>query len=89
IIAYQVAVQSYRGFTEVVQSAVDLNRHKLLTLLHITPPVDSEKEKELWRELSKANPKLTYDYKKEEAPPAPAPVKHSFLIRLLNRIGIK
>jgi hypothetical protein len=43
----------------------------------------------LWRELSKANPKLTYDYKKEEAPPAPAPVKHSFLIRLLNRIGIK
>jgi|GEM_PF-1318228 len=59
-IAYQVAVQSYRGFTEVVRSAIDLNRFQLLTLLHVELPADPTDEKALWQKLETGDDTLSY-----------------------------
>lgn len=66
-IAYQVAVQSYRGFTEVVRSAIDLNRFQLLTLLHVELPADATTEKALWQKLETGEGNLTYQHSKPSA----------------------
>ncbi|AXY73579.1 hypothetical protein D3H65_06110 [Paraflavitalea soli] len=70
-IAYQVAIQSYRGFTEVVRSAIDLNRFQLLQLLHIELPGDGATEKALWKKLETGDDTLSYQH------PAPAAKKEA------------
>lgn len=62
MIAYQVAVQNYRSFSEVVRSAIDLNRFELLKLLHIDLPAHADAEKELWKKLGEGEENITYKH---------------------------
>lgn len=73
LIAYQVALQSYRGFTEVVRSAVALYRFDLLGLLHIDLPADSDAEKDLWKDIATGEKKITYKHTVQSAPGAATP----------------
>jgi hypothetical protein len=72
IISYQISVQSYRGFSAVVQAAIDLNRFKLFAAFHLKEPENSTEEFKLWQELSKLKPSLDFNEKDtadEEPPP--------------------
>jgi len=48
---YFLALNSYRGFAEVVRSVIDLYRFKVLGNLHIPLPLDVKAERELWDKL--------------------------------------
>ncbi len=48
---YELAVENYLIFTDVVKSAVDLYRFKLLKSLHIPLPGGIRQERELWSAL--------------------------------------
>jgi hypothetical protein len=88
-ISYHVAVQSYRGFSEVVRSAIDLNRFKLLELLHVALPSDSEMEKKLWKELAEGKSVIVYKHGAAPAIPRsnpPAPL--SLLSRIKKFFGL-
>lgn len=50
--AYVLACQSYRVFTDVMRSSVDLFRFQMLTDLHLPLPVGSEEERDLWLRLA-------------------------------------
>lgn len=52
VIFYEMALHSFRSFSETVRSAVDLFRFDLLRALHITLPQDSDTERELWKRLT-------------------------------------
>lgn len=71
VIAYRISTQCYRGFTEVVRSAIDLNRFKLLEHLHISPPKNAEDEVLLWKQLSKGGFNIIYAHG-EKIPPVEA-----------------
>jgi hypothetical protein len=48
---YELAVENYLIFADVVKSAVDLFRFRLLKRLHIPPPSGLRQERELWSAL--------------------------------------
>jgi hypothetical protein len=54
---YLVALENYRAVAELMRSAVDMNRFKLLGDLHMATPPDSDSERKLWILL---NRKTTY-----------------------------
>ena len=92
---YQITVQTYRGFTETVRSAIDLHRFKVLELLHLDLPADAEQEKRLWESLMRGKKEdgqpITYRHPGQPVIPAfsEAPVKRSYFKKLLSWLGIK
>jgi len=51
---YEMSCQSYRVFADVMRSAVDLFRFKMLELLRMPPQYGSEEERDLWLRLGNA-----------------------------------
>ncbi|MDJ1483591.1 hypothetical protein QNI16_24040 [Cytophagaceae bacterium YF14B1] len=86
-ISYKIAIQSYRRFTEVVRSAIDLNRFKLLDLLHISTPDSSHTEREIWRSFLEERP--SFIYSAPVAKPALEENVPSFKVRLKKWFGFK
>jgi hypothetical protein len=53
-VAYAFAVVSYRSFTDVVRSSVDLYRLDLLKTLHLPLPRSADAERAQWEDVSRA-----------------------------------
>ncbi|HYK00885.1 MAG TPA: hypothetical protein VE974_03960 [Thermoanaerobaculia bacterium] len=49
---YSLILTSYRGFNDLLRSAVDLYRFKLLTALHLPLPEGPVEERKIWEDLS-------------------------------------
>lgn len=49
---YEVAVQSYYGYTQAVKTAVDMYRLEALDVLRIFAPTDSDGERQIWDKLT-------------------------------------
>lgn len=63
---YEVAVQSYYGYTQAVKTAVDMYRIQALKMLCVFPPTDSNGERQIWDRLTLralSNGKQNIDYK--------------------------
>lgn len=51
---YQIAIQNYLAFADVLRTALDLYRFKMLDALHLKRPGNSEEERQLWNRLNRA-----------------------------------
>jgi hypothetical protein len=50
---YQVALQNFRAFADLLRATIDLYRLELLKLLHIPLPPDSQSERVVWDTLNR------------------------------------
>ena len=85
--AYHGATQNYLNFTEVVKSAIDLNRLKIFEELNLNTPDNSDREIEYWHILSQDKPKLNYANGAVQV----AATNHSspgFIARIISKIGL-
>jgi hypothetical protein len=49
---YELAVQSYRSYADLLRTAVDLYHFKLMESLHLKLPPSSNDERQMWKEVS-------------------------------------
>jgi hypothetical protein len=49
---YQIALQNYRAFADILRTSIDLYRFELLDALHIRRPNGNEHERRTWTELN-------------------------------------
>ena len=50
-ISYELAVQSYRSYADLLRTTVDLYHFKLMESLHFGLPASSNDEREIWKEV--------------------------------------
>jgi|SRR5688572_6343100 len=73
---YAIAVQNYLAFADVLRTALDLYRFKLLDVLHIARPRNSDEEREIWSQINHAigfGEGTTIVYKTDETIDSPKP----------------
>jgi hypothetical protein len=70
LIWYEVACQGYRVFADLIRSSVDLYRFKMLEAFHLSAPLGTDEERELWLRMGQAmgySSEQTFIYKHPSA----------------------